>query len=139
MALILVIDDEPKVRQMVRRILVLAGHSVVEADDGGGALSEMRREAPAVVLTDILMPGTEGIETIFKIRRAHPETGIIAMSGGGQAGELDLLKLAEGAGADAVLAKPFRAAELTAAVDRLLAPQGNDPVPVYATISTAST
>ena len=138
MALILVIDDEPKVRQMVHRILAVAGHSVVEADDGAAALSQMRREAPAVVLTDILMPGTEGIETIFKIRRARPEIRIIAMSGGGQAGELDLLKLAEGAGANAVLAKPFRAAELTAAVDRLLAPRGNDPVPVHATNSTAS-
>lgn len=120
MALILVIDDEPGVRQTVHRILILAGHSVVEAEDGAAALSQMRSEAPAVVLTDILMPGTEGIETIFKIRRALPETRIIAMSGGGQAGNFDFLKLAERAGADAVLAKPFRAVELTEAVDRLL-------------------
>lgn len=123
MALILVIDDEPGVRQTVHRILILAGHSVVEAEDGAAALSQMRSEAPAVVLTDILMPGTEGIETIFKIRRALPETRIIAMSGGGQAGNFDFLKLAERAGADAVLAKPFRAVELTEAVDRLLTAQ----------------
>lgn len=124
MALILVIDDEPKVRQMIQRILALAGHSVIEAEEGAAALRQLRSNAPAVVLTDILMPGTEGIETIFEIRRAAPDTRIIAMSGGGRAGNFDFLKVAERAGADAVLAKPFRAAELTATVERLLSPVG---------------
>jgi CheY-like chemotaxis protein len=122
MALILVIDDEPKVRQMIQRILALAGHSVIEADEGAAALRQLRDNTPAVVLTDILMPGTEGIETIFEIRRAAPDTKIIAMSGGGRAGNFDFLKMAERAGADAVLAKPFRAAELVAMVERLLSP-----------------
>jgi CheY-like chemotaxis protein len=134
MALVLVIDDEPKMRQMVRRVLSLAGHSVVEADDGAAALRHMQREAPAVVLTDILMPGTEGIETIFEVRRAAPKTRIIAMSGGGRAGNLDFLRLAERAGADAVLAKPFRAAELTATIDRLLSPTpacASGEIPAY--------
>ena len=122
MAVILVIDDEPKMRLMVRNILGRAQHSVIEAEDGARGLRQLEKEHPAVVLTDILMPGTEGIETIFQIRRTSPGTKIIAMSGGGRIGSADFLKMAERAGADAALAKPFRAAELVGTIDRLLAP-----------------
>jgi CheY-like chemotaxis protein len=120
MPLVLVIDDQPEIRKMARRILSMAGHSVIEAEDGAAGLKQLASHRPAIILTDILMPGIEGMETIFAIRRTAPEVKVIAMSGSGVEGGFDYLEMAERAGADAVLPKPFRARELTAIVDRLL-------------------
>lgn len=121
MALILVIDDEPKTRQMVRRVVMSANHVVIEAEDGEAGLRRLQSEQPALVVTDILMPNKEGIETITDIRRISPTTKIIAMSGAGPTQGMLYLDAAEKLGADAVLPKPFRATELLDAVDRLLA------------------
>ena len=81
MPLILVIDDQPQIRKMARHILSMAGHAVVEAEDGAVGLKQLAVHRPAIVLTDILMPGTEGLETIFAIRRAAPDVKSIALSG----------------------------------------------------------
>jgi CheY-like chemotaxis protein len=118
MSRVLVIDDDAQVRRMVSRILSGTGHDVVEAEDGEAGLSLLRQELPALVLTDLVMPKKEGIETIREIRQASPETRIIAMSGS-SAGLY--LHAAERLGADAVLAKPFRASELLETIDRVLA------------------
>lgn len=126
MPLVLVIDDQTEIRKMARRILSMAGHSVIEAEDGAAGLKLLASHRPAIVLTDILMPGIEGMETIFAIRRTAPEVKVIAMSGSGLEGGFDYLEMAGRAGADAVLPKPFRARELTAIVDRLL-PAASDP------------
>ena len=120
MPLILVIDDQAQIRKMARHILSMAGHSVIEAGDGAVGLKQLASHRPAIVLTDILMPGTEGLETIFAIRRAAPDVKIIAMSGSGGNCGFDYLEMAERAGADATLSKPFRAAELIGIVNRLL-------------------
>lgn len=121
MARILVIDDEPKMRQIVRRILIAAEHVVIEAEDGEAGLAQLRKEQPTSVLTDIVMPNIEGIETIREIRRLSPSTKIVAMSGGGAARDMHYLEVASVLGADAVLPKPFRAAELLEAIDCLAA------------------
>ena len=121
MALVLVIDDEPRIRKMVQHVLAAAGHSVVEAADGSAAAQLLANRRPNVVVTDILMPEADGFETIFTIRRLAPTVKIVAMSGSGNNGGFDFLGMAERAGADATLAKPFRAAELVAVVDRLAA------------------
>jgi CheY-like chemotaxis protein len=117
-ATILVIDDEAEVRQTLARML--AGHAVHEAADGGAGLALAAELAPDLVVTDILMPEKEGIETIRELRRAHPRVRILAISGGGQSGTLDFLDMARALGADAALAKPFRRSELLEMVERLL-------------------
>ena len=116
MARILVIDDEPQIRRMIHRALASLHHSVFEAQDGEEGLEVLERERPAVVITDILMPNREGIETITAIRRTSAAVKIIAISGG-----TFYLSAAKKLGADAVLSKPFRAEDLIDTVDRLLA------------------
>ena len=118
MAHLLVIDDERSVRQMACRILVASGHSVIQAENGTVGLIQLAKHHVDLVLTDIVMPGTEGIETIQQIRRLLPDMKIIAMSGS-HAHDL-YLKTAEKFGANGILNKPFRAAELRDTVSRVL-------------------
>jgi DNA-binding response OmpR family regulator len=124
-AKILIIDDDPRMRRTVSRILARAGHEVIEAPDGMEGMELFRRNHPDIVVTDIVMPKKEGIETILDLRREHPSALILAISGGavmpsGLHAPLDYLDLAKGLGADAVLAKPFRTADLLQEIDNLL-------------------
>jgi len=118
MAKILVIDDEDRLRRMMRRILAAAGHDVIEAGNGAEGLKQFAAVNPDIVITDILMPEKEGIETIKDLRRANGAVWIIAISGGGSSQNMMFLDFAKALGADTALAKPFRAEELIAAVDR---------------------
>jgi DNA-binding response OmpR family regulator len=118
---ILVIDDEPGVRRTVGKILRADGHEVLTAEDGKRGMTLFCNEQPQIVITDIIMPEQEGIETIMAMRRGNPGVRIIAISGGGCVGALDVLKMAQMLGADDVIEKPFRAADLLARV-RALAP-----------------
>jgi DNA-binding response OmpR family regulator len=119
MAKLLVIDDDEAVRGLIVRTLG-ADHQVTEAPDGRAGMRLFREDAPDMVITDIMMPHRDGIETIREIREAGSKIGIIAMSGGGvRAGAL-YLSLAKDFGADATLQKPFRADALRAAVDEVL-------------------
>jgi CheY-like chemotaxis protein len=126
MALILVIDDEQMLRRTLRALLERAGHTVVEAEDGNEGLKQFDNQKPDLVLTDIIMPDREGVETIGELRRRAPETPIIAMSGGGSVGGDLFLTLAKQLGASATLAKPIRQTELIAAVDEALQPRASD-------------
>jgi DNA-binding response OmpR family regulator len=116
MAKILLIDDERATRTLVRRILASVENEVIEAADGQEGLTQFVIHRPHVVITDILMPEKEGIETIRELRRIAPTIWIIAMSGGGAAHDVVFLDFAKALGADFALAKPFRADELIAAV-----------------------
>jgi CheY-like chemotaxis protein len=123
-AKILIIDDDPRMRRTISRILARAGHEVSEAPDGLEGVELFRTNHPDIVVTDIVMPKKEGIETILDLRRENPVTLILAISGGatlrGGTAPLDYLDLAKGLGADAVLAKPFRAPDLLREIDNLL-------------------
>lgn len=122
MALILVIDDDPAMRRLVRR--VLAGrHRLIEAENGAEGLRLRAQHQPDLIVTDILMPQKEGIETMREVKQLAPATKIIAISGG-VAPNLMYLDMARSLGADAVLAKPFRPAELSDTVERLLSSVG---------------
>src|SRR5689334_21685732 len=106
MALILVIDDDPAMRRLVTR--VLAGrHKVIEAENGAEGLTLRAQHHPDLIITDILMPQKEGIETMREVKKLAPATKIIAMSGDASP-NLMYLGMARSLGADAVLAKPFR-------------------------------
>jgi len=120
MACILVIDDEPAIRQVVRRAMETAGHSIVEAENGHAGLQILRSHRPQLVITDLMMPKKEGLETIMEIRQTAPDVRIIAISGGGRSGNLDFLHLARKLGACAALPKPFRYDELLQAVEAAL-------------------
>lgn len=124
MAKILVIDDEKLSRITVRKILEQSGHKVFEAASGNDGIASFRSQQAGqpfdVVITDIIMPDKEGVETIMDLRRLSAKIPIIAMSGGGRTGNLDFLKLAEQRGANSVLAKPFSPEELLSTVAGLI-------------------
>jgi DNA-binding response OmpR family regulator len=117
MADILVIDDEPQMRRMLARILTGAGHRVHEAGNGRDGIALFRRVSPLLVITDLVMPDSEGIETIRKLQQEAPAIPILAISGGGY--EV-YLRAAMALGATAALAKPFSADELLTTVEELL-------------------
>jgi len=117
---ILVIDDNEQVRGMLRQMLTRRGYEVEVAPNGENAADLHRSKAFAVVITDIIMPGKEGLETIGEFRRLFPEVKIIAMSGGGQIGLAHYLETAKRMGAHRTMAKPFRSAELVGAIEELL-------------------
>ncbi|HXH83975.1 MAG TPA: response regulator [Candidatus Tectomicrobia bacterium] len=121
MARILVIDDDPDVREIVREALEAAGHEVREADDGDGGLALLRQSPADLVITDIFMPGKEGLETILDVRQEFPGIKIIAISGGGGLRTLDYLPAAREFGAILAIPKPFDCDLLVAAVRDLLA------------------
>jgi DNA-binding response OmpR family regulator len=113
---ILIIDDDPYSRTTLQVILEEEGYEVICAEDGVRGLAAFRANAPDLVVTDLIMPNKEGLETIGEIRRSGATTPIIAVSGGGRLKATDLLVLANHLGANAVLAKPFEAEDLIAKV-----------------------
>jgi DNA-binding response OmpR family regulator len=117
---ILVIDDEELIRLQIRNALEMEGFTVYEAANGNEGLTRIALSVPDVVITDILMPDKEGIETILELRRLHPTVRIIAISGGGRTGNKDFLRTAKHLGADRTLAKPFGLAELLRLVREVL-------------------
>jgi DNA-binding response OmpR family regulator len=120
MSRILLVDDDEPLRKMLCLILVKMGHQVLEARDGNEALHLCQAEPPELVLTDLIMPEKEGLETIGELRRLHPEVKIIAMSGGGRGDLVDYLKVAKQMGAARALNKPFSYEALAAAIAEVM-------------------
>lgn len=117
---IMVIDDEAQARRMLQIFLQRLGYEVLEAEDGATGLRLLREQPVDLIITDILMPNKEGLETITEIREHNREVKIIAMSGGGRMGNTDYLDLAKRFGADAIFAKPLDLNDLEAAITNLL-------------------
>lgn len=113
---ILIVDDDSEVRQVLRAMLEAAGYVVAEASNGHQALAECRKHSVRLMITDLVMPEREGIETIKAARQTHPELRIIAISGafGGE-----YLRIAKLLGADAALPKPLRMDALLEAVRKV--------------------
>ncbi len=120
MATILVIDDDAAMRRLILRVLRARGHDLLEAENGEAGIALMQDGKPDLIITDILMPQKEGIETIREILGRSPGAKIIAISGGGSQ-NLMFLDAAKTFGAHAALAKPFRPEDLIETVDRVLA------------------
>jgi DNA-binding response OmpR family regulator len=119
-ARIIVIDDQEYIRRVVRRALEREGHQVLDASDGEMGLQMLARHGADVVITDIFMPGLDGILTLRRIRKEVPGVKVIVMSGGDSSGRLDLRKDAEMLGAVKSLPKPFDASELVEIVRSVL-------------------
>lgn len=118
---ILVIDDDEVVRLTITRALKGRGWSeIAEAGDGQEGVLLFSRIEPDLVITDILMPVKEGLETILEIKAFDPRAKIIAMCGGGSRHDLKFLNMAQQIGADRCLVKPIRPDDLFKAVSRVL-------------------
>jgi DNA-binding response OmpR family regulator len=117
---ILLVEDENGLRELLRLNLTAMGYAVTEAANGKEALAKQESEPADLVLTDLVMPEKEGVETIGELRKQYPGVKIIAMSGGGRAVADNYLKIAKIMGADLVMAKPFSFQELATAVGTLL-------------------
>lgn len=120
MTRILVVDDHPHIRTLVREILEEAGHDVIEAENGRDGMRCFCAQPFPLVICDIMMPDQDGIEVVAAIRQGGHTSKVLAISGGGQSGRLDYLKFAEQLGADASLSKPFEPDALIGEVNRLL-------------------
>lgn len=130
MPTVLVIDDEPDVRDSIQQVLGRVGFSVTTADNGAIGVRDFFERPVDVVIVDIIMPQSNGIEVIKKIRAQFPGARILAISGGGNFASLGYkpgaitteayLTSATQSGADAVMPKPFRRHELIALVRSLV-------------------
>jgi CheY-like chemotaxis protein len=122
MTRVLVVDDDARVRTTARALLEAAGFQVVEAENGSTALGLVGSEPVEVVLTDIFMPDTDGIELIHTLRRASPNLPIVAMSGGGYDDGKEVLSVARLLGAVGIVQKPLTRRTLVGAIRRAVRP-----------------
>jgi len=109
-------DDDDAIRGLVTRMLTSAGYEVVDAPNGATGLRQWREGGADLVLTDLHMPDTNGIEVMLELRAFAPTLPVIAMSGGQRALDLDLLGSAKLLGAVSLLTKPFSRDDLLASV-----------------------
>jgi len=121
MAHILVIDDDPVLRRVITLALEKAGHSVLRCENGRKAIDFLEHEHADLLITDIIMPEMDGVETLRAARRLQPDLPILAISGGGSFDPADYLGIARAFGATDIMPKPFRPADLIERVEKLLA------------------
>ena len=122
--MVLLIEDDAIMLRALGHAFQRAGCRIIGSRDGEEGLKRFLERTPDLVVTDILMPNREGVETILAMKSHAPAVKILAISGGGRIGADQILDLARRIGADAVLPKPFRSAEIVALAHRLLAPDG---------------
>jgi two-component system, chemotaxis family, chemotaxis protein CheY len=124
---VLLIDDDKGLLSVMALAFASAGYEVESAPDGEVGLALFHRRPAELVITDLIMPVREGVETIIALKRASPAVKIIAISGGFRAGPQDYLLLARHIGAETTLEKPFRIAELLNIAERLTACRPSPP------------
>jgi len=120
MAKILVIDDEPSILLMIKKMLEKAGHEVEMALNGKEGMQIFENNKADLLITDIIMPEKEGLETIVEMRKKYPDLKIIAISGGGRISADGYLQGAKLLGANMVFQKPLIQKEFLEAVSFLL-------------------
>lgn len=130
MARIYVFDDEPSILLMIKKMLEKAGHEVDIALNGREGMNLFKKNVPDMLITDIIMPEKEGLETIVELRSKYPDLKIIAISGGGRISPEGYLPGAKLLGADMVFQKPLDQKEFLQAVAHLLNEPGKNPFPI---------
>ena len=120
MARILIVDDDEPIRRTLRRMLEPAGYDVVEAADGREGVELYKEDSVDLVLMDLIMPEKEGIQAAAELRHYDPEVKIIAISGGGRIGNIQVLRIAQKFGIEHALPKPIRLGKLLALVEDVL-------------------
>lgn len=124
---ILVIDDEPHILLMVKKMLERAGYEVDLASNGSEGLRLFSKLRSNLVITDIIMPEKEGLETIREMKRISSDLKIIAMSGGGKISADNYLETAKIFGASRLIEKPFSQKQLLTYVEELVGPGERKP------------
>lgn len=109
---ILLVDDDADLRRVLCMCLRGAGYAVDEASNGREAIAAYREDPPDLVITDMYMPGSDGVDVIMRLRSEFPSARFMAISGGGFADSTRTLATARGAGAIGTLPKPFTRAAL---------------------------
>jgi len=117
---ICVIDDDELVRQVINNLLSARGYLVLEANDGDVGMGLIARDPPALIITDIMMPNRDGLETIRAMKKRFPLVPILVMSGSSIDGRVNFLDFARKLGADAHIQKPFKPAAFLERVELLL-------------------
>ncbi|MEA2116492.1 MAG: response regulator [Thermodesulfobacteriota bacterium] len=120
---ILVIDDDEQMLVLLQQAMQWAGFEVMAAENGRKGQQLFEEQPADLIITDLIMPEQEGLETIRSLKQGYPKVKIIAISGGGRIGPEAYLPAAMELGADRIFAKPFDVKELISAVRELL---GND-------------
>jgi CheY-like chemotaxis protein len=120
MTTILLVDDDDLSRGAVHKMLERSGYTVHSTGIGQEALARYRQEPSDLVITDLIMPETDGLEMIQELRRTNPGVRILAISGGGRVDAEEYLSVARKFGAVEVLSKPFTGQELKRAVEAAL-------------------
>jgi len=126
---VIVIDDDPAVRSVIVAAFNRVGCETRWAVDGRSGVRLFNAEPAHLVVTDIVMPNQEGIETIMLLKRRERPPRVIAISGGGRRGGQDFLVWASHLGADATLPKPFRTSQLIEVARSLFERRGPPPEP----------
>jgi YesN/AraC family two-component response regulator len=121
MGKILIIDDEPYILLMLKKMIEKIGYDVELASNGREGMDIFRNNGVDMVITDIIMPDKEGLEIILEMKQAQPDLKIIAISGGGRISPESYLECAMHFGASRVFQKPFKQKELVSAVKILMA------------------
>ncbi len=120
---ILIIEDDEAIRGMMGKILKAEGYDVMESENGKEGIKLFKSDPNIdLVITDIIMPEKEGIETILEMRSENPDVKILAISGGGKGDAQDYLTIAKSIGANDTLKKPFMRNDLLEAVQSLIMP-----------------
>ncbi len=117
---ILIIDDEAFIRKMLGKMLAKNNYEVMDAPDGVQGMKRFKEQAPDLIITDLIMPEKEGLETIREIKKLDPKVKIIAMSGGGVVDPEMYLELARKFGAQYSFTKPIDNKALLSKVKQLL-------------------
>ena len=117
---ILIIDDETNILLMLKKMLERAGYEIDLATNGEEGLRLFRNTLSDLVITDIIMPEKEGLETIREMRKMQPKMKIIAMSGGGKISADNYLETAKIFGASRIMEKPFTQQAMVSTVKELL-------------------
>jgi DNA-binding NtrC family response regulator len=123
---ILVVDDTQAVREIIKVLLMTAGHKVIMLEDGRGVAKVLDNQLVDLILVDLLMPEMDGFALIKEIRPKWPSLPIILMSGGNFSGPNHYLDRAELFGVSAFLGKPFTRGKLFAVIDEAIALAANE-------------
>ncbi len=117
---VLIVDDDEQIRALLQEVMEWAGFDVAVAENGRVAMRLQEQRPADLVITDLIMPEQEGLETITSLKKAYKGVKIIAISGGGRIGPEAYLPAALELGADRIYSKPFDVQEIVAAVRALL-------------------
>lgn len=120
MANILIIDDDIQFRTMLRKMIERNGYEVIEASDGKEGVKLYWKKPTDLIITDLIMPEKDGIETIQELKKDFPDIKIIAISGGGRLGPQDYLHLAKMFGSQRTLTKPIELSVILKAIEEIL-------------------